>query len=160
MTNTYEAYVRLSKLLPKLAALTDRRRLEVLSDIDRVLAASGMTWEDIADAVMPPRLDIATKTALAMIERITKHPDILTENASDFLSQVAENMKGQDAATLSPRQAEWLHALDERAKAAEAAEAKRIQPSLGSGPTSQTKQQPKLQVIAANGNEDESTTLH
>jgi hypothetical protein len=153
-----EAYIRLSKLLPKLAALTDRRRLQVLSDIDRVLAASGMTWEDIAAAVMPPSLDIDAKTALAMIERITKHPDILTDNASDFLTQLVENMKGQDEMHLSARQAEWLHGLNERAKAAEA---KRIQPShqpQSSGSASEAKQQPKA-AIAANGNEGKST-LH
>jgi hypothetical protein len=104
-----------------------------------------MTREDIADALIPPNVEIDAATVLAMVDRISKHPDILSRSASDFLSQVVYRLKGRDAADLSPRQAQWLYALDKNA----AAEAERIQPE----------QRPTLRVVAANGNEDEST-LH
>jgi hypothetical protein len=55
---SYTANARLMKLLPRLAAVTDKHRLKVLSDIDRVLAAEGLTWADVA-AALELKLEVA-----------------------------------------------------------------------------------------------------
>jgi hypothetical protein len=116
MTISLDTLARLSKLLPRLAALTDRRRLEVLSDIDRVLAAHGITWLDIADALMSPN-EIDAQTVLAMVERIRMSGCCLTFEAERFISEMVEKVEGRDAVHLSLRQIQWLYALDEKAAA-------------------------------------------
>jgi hypothetical protein len=128
---SYTANARLMKLLPRLAAVTDKHRLKVLSDIDRVLAAEGLTWTDIA-AALEPKLEVApivlkADAVAATVERIRQSPRVLTDNARDFLAQVnAQVLRLQRAGDteigvhLSGRQAAWLEALHSKAEAAEA----------------------------------------
>jgi hypothetical protein len=127
MTIPYPANARLTNLLPKLAAMTDKHRLKVLSDIDRVLAAEGVTWADVAEALIPqetPPVVLKAADVSAMVEHIRKFPDILSNNAQDFLGQVnaqaARSDKSGDAGVhLSARQAAWLDALHSKAEGAE-----------------------------------------
>jgi hypothetical protein len=74
MTIPYPANARLMKLLPRLAAVTDKHRLKVLSDIDRVLAAEGLTWADVAAALMPQEVApvvLKADVVSAMVEHIS-----------------------------------------------------------------------------------------
>jgi hypothetical protein len=107
---TPEAYGRLINLLPKLAALTDKARLKALADIDRVLAAEGLTWTDIAAGLLAPALPV--ECVLAMLDRIAQQPDLLTDKARDFITQLRERASRTDRVFLSPRQSEWLYGLD------------------------------------------------
>src|SRR4029450_4519959 len=106
---TPEAYGRLINLLPKLAALTDKARLKALADIDRVLAAEGLTWTDIAAGLLAPALPV--ECVLAMLDRIAQQPDLLTDKARDFITQLRERASRTDRVFLSPRQSEWLYGL-------------------------------------------------
>jgi hypothetical protein len=111
---TPEAYGRLMKLLPKLAALTDRHRLKVLSDIDRVLALDGLTWTDIADTLRAPAMTV--EDVLKMVEHIEQHPDLLSDNARSFIAMLRERATSYRVVNLSPRQCEWLSILYEQAQ--------------------------------------------
>jgi hypothetical protein len=99
-----QAYARLMKLLPKLSAMTDAYRLKVLSEIDRVLAAEGLMWTDIAAALTePPGEDLPTAELLTMIERIEQQDRmiLLTPNARSFLAQMRERATEDDIVHLS-----------------------------------------------------------
>jgi hypothetical protein len=103
--------------------VTAKHRLKVLSDIDRVLAAEGLTWADIAAALQAPSeswIEIKAVAVLDMIERILGFPDMLSDNAQSFLKQTGERALRQDVVHLSARQAAWLDALHNKAEAAEA----------------------------------------
>jgi hypothetical protein len=87
---TWEAYGRIMKLLPKLSALTDKHRLKVLSDIDRVLAAAGLTWADFAaEAVPPPEEDVPVDVLLTIVESIELEANeksmFISTSAREFL---------------------------------------------------------------------------
>jgi hypothetical protein len=116
-----QAYARLMKLLPKLSAMTDQHRLKVLSEIDRVLAAEGLTWADVAAALAPPRGEtLAAADLLATIDRIEREDKnrilFLTPNARSFLAEMRERAAENDAVYLSGKQAVWLHALHAQAE--------------------------------------------
>jgi DNA-binding transcriptional MerR regulator len=116
-TFSMQAHTRLMKLLPKLSAVTDQHRLKVLSEIDRVLAAEGLTWADIAEALNEPQgEDLAAAEALALIERIEQeHTVLLTNNARSFLDQLRERAMENYSVHFSFRQGQWLYALQEQA---------------------------------------------
>jgi hypothetical protein len=121
LTPSPQTYARLMKLLPKLSALTDRHRLKVLSEIDRVLAAEGLTWADIAEALAPPRGEtLAAADLLATIDHIEQEDKnrivFLTLNARSFLAEMREQAAENDSVYLSGKQAVWLRALHERAR--------------------------------------------
>ena len=113
MTPTTRA--RLLKLLPKLAAVTDQHRLKVLSDIDRVLAAEGMTWADIAAAVEERTneyADVPAAEVMAAVDFIAlRDAQGLTDSARDFLRQLMHSADGAATVSMSARQREWLGAL-------------------------------------------------
>jgi hypothetical protein len=113
-----QAHTRLMKLLPKLSAVTDQHRLKVLSDIDRVLAAEGLTWADIAEALNEPQgEDLAATEVLSIIERIQQeHTVLLTNNARSFLDQLRERAMENNSVHFSFRQGQWLYALQEQAE--------------------------------------------
>jgi hypothetical protein len=111
-----ETYFRLMNLLPRLSAITDKRRLKVLSDIDRVLAADGLSWDDIAEALMSPSGVTPSKTILDMIDAVAKAELVMTENAVQFLSQLREQASQEPAVELSPKQNHWIRGLFERAE--------------------------------------------
>ncbi len=116
---TPENRIRLLKLLPKLAAVTDQRRLKVLSDIDRVLLAENMTSASIA-ALLEERTneyaDIGSDEVLAMAEFIAAHnPQGLSDSALNFLRQLREAAGWGAAVSLSARQREWLWKLHHKA---------------------------------------------
>jgi hypothetical protein len=113
-----EAYGRLIRLLPKLAAMTDQHRLKVLSDIDRVLARDGITWLEIAEALMPPGgQDFPVSNILAVVERIEQlRPTLfLTPNATAFLADLRSRASESDEVHLTSKQYMWLHGLEEQA---------------------------------------------
>ena len=121
LTPSPQAYARLMKLLPKLSALTDQHRLKVLSEIDRVLAAEGLTWADIAAALAPPRGEtLAAADLLATIDQIEQEDKnrivFLTPNARSFLAEMREQAAENDAVYLSGKQAVWLRGLREQAE--------------------------------------------
>lgn len=112
---TPETRCRLLKLIPKLSAMTDRHRLKVLGDIDRVLAAEGVTWADIA-ALLEERTneyaDISADEVLAAVDFIAlRDAQELTDSARDFLRQLAHSAEGAATVSMSARQREWLGAL-------------------------------------------------
>lgn len=132
---TPQTRTRLLKLLPRLSAVTDARRLKAMSDVDRVLAAEGLTWADIAD-FLEERTNVVTEVnadeALAMADIVSQHADLLSDNARDFLGQVVRKviaareatqqpghyMFGKEAVIeLSARQIKWLLDLHGKAKA-------------------------------------------
>jgi hypothetical protein len=113
-----ETFYRLANLLPRLSALTDRRRLEVLSDIDRVLAAENLSWTDITECLMPPSSMLQSATVVQMCETIAQALQLapLTENATEFLTELLRQAKLEPAVHLTPRQYQWLRSLYERAE--------------------------------------------
>jgi hypothetical protein len=117
-----EVHARLEKLLPRLAALTDKHRLKVLADIDRVLLNADLSWQEVAAALQPPPryTDYKAAEVLATIDRIeAKRSAVLTENAKAFLEQVRMDAAGGGTVELSERQAQWLHQLRDRAEGLE-----------------------------------------
>lgn len=124
---TPETRARLLKHLPRLAAVTDRRRLQVLSEIDRSLAAEGLTWGAVAGELLQPSSypepDVITADAvLAMVDRIGRWPDDLSRGARDFLAsmngQALEAQRlGDGNVRLSRRQTAWLYGLHQKAEA-------------------------------------------
>jgi hypothetical protein len=120
-----QAHARLMKLLPKLSAVTDAYRLKVLSEIDRVLAAEGQTWADIAEALSEPQGgSLPVAELLAIIERIEQQyrssaswQTPLTDNACSFLADLREKAAVQIGEVhLTFRQGQWLYALQEQAE--------------------------------------------
>ncbi len=115
---TPENRARLLKLLPRLAAVTDQRRLKVMSDIDRVLAAEGLTWASIA-ALLEKRTneyaDLGSDEVLAMAEFIATNSYGLSDSALNFLRQLREAAGRAAAVSLSARQREWLWKLHNKA---------------------------------------------
>jgi hypothetical protein len=122
MTLSFEVHNRLAKLLPRLAAITDKHRLKVLSDIDRVLLSAGISWHDVANALQPPPqyADHNAADVLAIVKRIEARRYLLSDNAQQFVAQVREDATGEDTVELSERQAHWLARLHEEAEAEEA----------------------------------------
>jgi len=124
---TPETRSRLLKHLPRLAGVTDRHRLKVLSDIDRALAAEGLTWGAVAaELLQPPSYPepdvIEADGVLLMVDRILRWPDDLSRGARDFLAsmngQALEARRlGDGNVRLSRRQTAWLYGLYEKAKA-------------------------------------------
>jgi hypothetical protein len=134
MSLSEETFYRLTDLLPRLAAITDKRRLKVLSDIDRVLAAESSSWTDIADHLMPPNSMVRSDMVLSMIARIEdwqrKCLGTLTDSASSFLGQLLEQAPQEPAIRMSHKQYAWLRQLFDRAdKKLSESEAKPVEQS-------------------------------
>jgi hypothetical protein len=110
------AYARLIKLLPKLSAVTDEHRLEVLSDIDRVLAAEGLMWADIVEALIPPEETIPADDLLAMLDTIERERMFLTARADMFLVDLRTRAADNDIVHLTGKQSAWLHLLLQKAE--------------------------------------------
>src|SRR5262245_25431475 len=110
------AFARLIKLLPKLSGVTDEHRLKVLSDIDRVLAAEGLMWADIAEALIPPEEAMPADVLLAMLDSIERAPEFLSPRAEMFLADLRTQATENDSVHLTFRQSAWLHALHQKAE--------------------------------------------
>jgi hypothetical protein len=113
---TPQTHARLMRLLPKLSALTDARRLKVLARIDRALLADddGATWLDIAERLLAPT--ITGKQLWDMVAKIEAAPTAaVTEAACQFLAQMRERAAAYDEVYLTARQREWLCQLYDRA---------------------------------------------
>jgi hypothetical protein len=108
-----QALARLVELLPKLSAVTPEwHRLKVLSDIDRVLAAKGLTWADFAEALSEAGGSLPVAELLTIIEHIEQHRTLLTDNACSFLADLREKAAAQaDEVRLTVRQGQWLYEL-------------------------------------------------
>lgn len=113
-----QACARLAKLLPKLGALTDDRRLKALAEIDRVFVRDGVTWEHIAAALTPT--GIAAAEVVKIVDAIMKRPELLAySSAPDFLEKLRARATADGGTVhLSRAQNSWLFALLEKAEKA------------------------------------------
>jgi hypothetical protein len=116
-----QAYTRLRRLLPKLSGLTDHHRLKVLGEIDRVLAAEGLMWADVAEALQPSETRLPAADLLAMVDHLEREDKdrtffALTTNAGKFIADLRERAAENETVYLTPRQGAWLHALLDQAK--------------------------------------------
>ena len=104
-----------------LAAMDNGRRLSVLARIETVLAADGLTWDDLAMQMMPPAY--RPVGLVTMVNIICRWGGSQTDYTNEFFSDL--KWQGQHAkgnVYLTERQSRWLwdlyrQALDRRTQA-------------------------------------------
>jgi molybdopterin converting factor small subunit len=91
-----------------------------LGEIDRVLAAEGLMWADVAEALLPSETRVPSADLLAMVDHIEQEEKdrifFPTMNAGRFLADLRERAAENETVYLTPRQGAWLHALLDQAK--------------------------------------------
>lgn len=110
-----EVWSHLVPLLPELSSIYDDHRLKVLTQIDRVLASEGLSWQAIADMLPEPAWSPAS--VIAAVDCIERYPDLRgVAHAAQFLAECRDRAKAHKQVYLSPRQSAWLANLWEQAR--------------------------------------------